>query len=77
MLFRSHKGTGYYLWNYGNALMEAAEKYQIPVFDLYHNCMMNRYNRLQYFNATDGTHPKLEGRELMAAMISARMEAAY
>lgn len=72
-----HKGTGYYLWNYGNALMEAAEKYQIPVFDLYHNCMMNRYNRLQYFNATDGTHPKLEGRELMAAMISARMEAAY
>lgn len=71
------KGTGYHLWEYGDALIDAAKDYQIPVFDIYHVCMMNKFNRHQYFETTDGTHPKLEGRKLMAEMISANMESAY
>lgn len=71
------KGTGYKLWQYGDALVEAAKWYHIPVFDLYWNCMITKQNRLEYFNATDGTHPKLEGRELMAELISAHMKSVY
>lgn len=71
------KGTGYKLWQYGDALAEAAKWYHIPVFDLYWNCMMTKQNRPEYFNYNDGTHPKLEGRELMAKLISAHMESVY
>ena len=71
------KGTGYKLWQYGDALVSAAKLYHVPVFDLYWNCMMNKQNRFQYFNTTDGTHPKQEGRELMAELISAHLESVY
>lgn len=71
------KGTGYKLWQYGDALVAAAKLYHVPTFDLYWNCMMFKQNRLEYFNASDGTHPKLEGRELMAELISAHMESVY
>lgn len=71
------KGTGYYLWNYGDALVEAAKAYHIPTLDMYHNCMMNKYNRFQYFNPTDGTHPKLEGRILFAEILEAALTSKY
>ena len=71
------KGTGYYLWNYGNALIEAAKWYHIPVLDMYFNCMMNKQNRFQYFNPTDGTHPKLEGRILFAEILRSALESRY
>ena len=71
------KGTGYKLWQYGDALADAAKLYHIPTFNLYWSCMMTKQNRLQYFNYNDGTHPKLEGRELMAELISAQLEAIY
>lgn len=71
------KGTGYKLWQYGDALVAAAKLYHIPVFDLYWNCMMTKQNRLEYFDSNDGTHPKEEGRKLMAEMISAHMESVY
>ena len=71
------KGTGYYLWNYGNALIEAAKWYHIPVLDMYFNCMMNKQNRYQYFNVNDGTHPKVEGKMLFAQILAAALEAKY
>ena len=71
------KGTGYHLWEYGDALMEAAKDYQIPVFDIYHVCMMNKFNRHQYFETTDGTHPKLDGRNMMSGMIAGYLNATY
>lgn len=71
------KGTGYYLWNYGDALIEASKEYHIPVLDMYHNCMMNKFNRHQYFNITDGTHPKYEGRKLFAEILSGALESKY
>ena len=71
------KGTGYYLFDYGDALITAAAEYQIPVFDIYHNCMMNKFNRHEYFNINDGTHPKEAGREFMAQMISAHLNSVY
>lgn len=71
------KGTGYKLWQYGDALVQAAKMYHVPVFDLYWNCMMTKNNRLLYFPANDGTHPNESGRRLMASMISARLESAY
>lgn len=71
------KGTGYKLWQYGDALVEAAKWYHIPVFDLYWNCMMTKQNRFEYFNTNDGTHPKHNGIVLMSEMISAHMVSVY
>ena len=71
------KGTGYYLWNYGDALIEASKDYHIPTLDMYHKCMMNKFNRYQYFNTTDGTHPKLEGRVLFAEILASALESNY
>jgi len=71
------KGTGYKLWQYGDALADAAKLYHIHTFNLYWNCMMTKQNRLEYFDYNDGTHPKLKGRELMAELISAQLEAIY
>ena len=71
------KGTGYKLWQYGDALVEAAKWYHIPVFDLYWNCMMFKQNRFEYFNTNDGTHPKAAGLQLMAGMISEQLETRY
>lgn len=71
------KGTGWYLYDYGNALIEACKEYHIPCFDLYYECMMNKLNRYVYFPANDGTHPNIVGRMLMAEKISARLESVY
>ena len=46
-----------------------SDKYHMGYVDTYTNLGINLINRLQYFNAADGTHPKLEGRELRAYTI--------
>lgn len=48
---------------------EVAEEYHIPFIDNY-NIGMNKYNRSIYFSATDGTHPILAGRHLIASHIA-------
>ena len=71
------KGTGWYLYDYGNALIDACKEYHIPYLDLYYECMMNKFNRYQYFNTNDGTHPNDTGRELLAEKISAKLGSTY
>ena len=48
---------------------EVADEYHIPYIDNY-NIGMNKYNRGIYFSATDGTHPQLAGRHLIASHIA-------
>lgn len=71
------KGTGWYLYDYGNALIEACKEYHIPCLDLYYECMMNKFNRYVYFNTNDGTHPNEVGRTLLAEKISAKLGSTY
>ena len=71
------KGTGYKLWQYGDALADVAKLYHIPTLNIFWECMMTKQNRLEYFNANDGTHPKESGRYLMAQIIKVCLESKY
>lgn len=71
------KGTGWYLFDYSKALIEACKEYHIPCLDLYYECMFNKFNRYVYFNTNDGTHPNATGRELLAEKISAKLGSTY
>lgn len=75
--FANHDSLGEAKPQIGDALVEAAKWYHIPVFDLYWNCMMFKQNRFEYFNTNDGTHPKAAGLQLMAGMISEQLETRY
>ena len=60
----------YLLKDYVAACKEVCEKYHIHCVDNFSGIGMNKYNRLQYFDSTDGTHPKREGRTLLAQHIA-------
>lgn len=52
--------------DYMDGLKSVADEYNIEYIDNY-NIGINRYNRLNYFDVNDGTHPKIEGRKLIAS----------
>ena len=52
--------------DYMDGLKSVAGEYNIGYIDNYH-IGINRYNRLNYFDDNDGTHPKIEGRKLIAS----------
>ncbi|EPF74003.1 SGNH/GDSL hydrolase family protein, partial [Acinetobacter rudis] len=57
-----------YLNEYQKAILEVAENYHIPAFDMYRNSGVNRYNYTYYLR--DGIHPKaLEGNKHWAMKI--------
>ena len=43
---------------------------QIPVIDNYYDLGVNKWNWLTYYPSNDGTHPKIEGRKLIAKHIA-------
>ena len=51
---------------------EVANQYPVPIIDNY-VIGMNKYNRSQYFNTTDGTHPKAEGNMLIASNMANKL----
>jgi len=60
----------YLLKDYVDACKEVCEKYHIHCVDNFNGIGMNKYNRTQYFENTDGTHPLREGRTLLGQHIS-------
>lgn len=52
---------------------EISKEYQIPCIDDYYTLGANSYTRLAFFNSTDGTHPKAEGRRRIAEHLSAQL----
>ena len=50
-------------------LKEVAEEYNLPFIDNY-NIGISKFNRTQYFSATDGTHHQIEGRKLIAERLA-------
>lgn len=46
---------------YCEAIKKAAQDMKIPVVDMYNEGGINEFNRLNYFNITDGTHPNSKG----------------
>lgn len=49
---------GRYLRDFVEAIQATAEKWQIPVCDMYHSMGWNVYNYEQFCTANDGTHPR-------------------
>ncbi|WP_042111796.1 SGNH/GDSL hydrolase family protein, partial [Acinetobacter rudis] len=58
-----------YLKEYQQAILDVAERYHVPAFDMYSNSGVNRYNYTYYLR--DGIHPKaIEGNKHWAMKIS-------
>ena len=61
---------GNYLYELADGCLEVSKAYHLHPYDQYYECGFNKFNRMQYFYPTDGTHPKQAGRELMASKIA-------
>ena len=62
-------GNGVKLTDFVEKTEEVAKAYHLPYINNY-DIGMNKYNRSQYFPATDGTHPLTTGCHLIAAHIA-------
>ena len=60
-----------YLSDFIEAIEEVYADFHLPVVNNYDNAGINKYNRLQYFNITDGLHPKINGRAILGHRIGA------
>ena len=58
------------LKEYCEAIKTAVIAEHIPYVDLYNNGGINAYNRLNYFNITDGTHPTKKGLSVIGHQIA-------
>lgn len=63
---------GKYTADYNAKLKEIAEEYNLPYVDDY-NIGIGKFNRYQYFNATDGAHHKEAGRRLIAEHLASAL----
>jgi len=64
--FNSHGDT---LPEFVEATKEVAKEFKMPYLDNYFELGINKYNRLEYFTTTDGTHPQASGRKRVAERI--------
>lgn len=64
---------GQYLFEFAEALISVAKEYHLPYIDMYYESGFNKFNRLQYFYANDGTHPKNNGVNAIADIISNKL----
>ena len=58
---------------YNAAIAEVASAYHLPVVDNYKELGINKFNRTQYFPATDGTHHNENGRRLIARHVAKKL----
>ena len=58
------------LTDFIEAEREVCKANQIPVIDNYYDLGVNKWNWLTYYPSNDGTHPKIEGRKLIAKHIA-------
>lgn len=63
--------SGLKLTDYVKAVLDVAEEYKLPVFNLYNSLGINKINRTAFL--ADGVHPSEAGLERIADSISARM----
>lgn len=61
---------GYKVVDYVNSIIDTCKKFHIDCVDNFNGIGMNRFNYQYYFTSTDGTHPKREGRVLLAENIA-------
>lgn len=62
--------NGKQLYDYCQAIIEVCDELHIPYVDNYKNGGINAYNRLTYFDISDGLHPNRAGREIIGHRIA-------
>ena len=63
-------GGGGTLAEYCEAISNAAKSVHIPFVDCYNNGGINAFNRLHYFDISDGTHPNAKGQAVIGHSIA-------
>ena len=71
--FSHANNIGKTLVEYSEAIAETAKAYNIPVIDNFAELGINKYNRYQYFDETDGTHHNENGRKLLAEHLADKL----
>lgn len=69
--------NGQALPDFVEAVQEVSKEFKTPWLDQYFELGINKYNRLEYFNASDGTHPIETGRLKMAEKISSSLVSSF
>ncbi|CAG9608058.1 SGNH/GDSL hydrolase family protein [Pseudoneobacillus rhizosphaerae] len=65
------------LTDYVKGIGDVGKEFKIPVADTYYGLGMNKYNKLVYFNADDGTHPNEKGMELIGHKVADTLKSVY
>lgn len=74
---QSANTRGLYLYEYADACAETCNKIHIPCIKYYYDLGFNQATHLEYFPASDGTHPNVKGRELIADRIVGQLLSFY
>ena len=72
-----HAVGGMYISQFVEAIEDVYTEFHLPFVNNYDNAGINKYNRLQYFNITDGLHPNSNGRAIIGHRIGAGILANY
>lgn len=67
--------NGVKLTDFVDAVVDVADEYKIPVFNLYNTLGINKINRTRFLS--DGTHPSSDGIERIGEKIAARLDAEF
>lgn len=69
----SKNTRNYKLTDYVDMCETVCKEYHIPYIDTYYSLGFNEFTHLEYFPASDGTHPNQNGRQLRADRIIAQL----
>ena len=67
----SYESSGLKLTDYVEAVIDVADEYKLPVFNLYNSLGINKINRTKFL--ADGVHPNEDGLERIGEGIAARL----
>lgn len=67
---KTQEGNNVKITDFVSKLKEVADEYHIACIDNYHELGINKFNRLWYFDESDGTHPNQNGIKLIGEHIA-------
>lgn len=75
--FKPNTNPNYSLLDYVNALEVSSNDMKVPFVNMYNSMGVNKFNRKNYFDGTDGVHFNANGMKLLASRLGAFIKATY
>ena len=75
--FKPNTNPNYSLLDYVNALEVSSNDMKVPFVNMYNSMGVNKFNRENYFDGTDGVHFNANGMKLLASRLGAFIKATY